>query len=107
MRVLIRSPLDTLHTPIVLSADPDAKYSPFGENTTLKTQLECPVRVLISSPLDTLHTLIVLSLDPDTKYSPFGENATLETYNEWSVSLNREHIDQLSILDIYNPSFYS
>ena len=34
MRVLIRSPLDTLHTPIVLSADPDAKYSPFGENTT-------------------------------------------------------------------------
>ena len=37
MRVLIRSPLDTLHTPIVLSLDPDAKYSPFGENTTLKT----------------------------------------------------------------------
>ena len=25
MRVLIRSPLDTLHTPIVLSRDPDAK----------------------------------------------------------------------------------
>ena len=78
MRVLISSPLDTLHTPIVLSADPDAKYSPFGENTTLKTPSECPVRVLIRSPLDTLHTPIVFP-DPDAKYSPFGENTTLKT----------------------------
>ena len=106
MRVFIRSPLDTLHTPIVQSQDPDAKYSPFGENTTLVTQLECPVRVLIRSPLDTLNTPIVLSLDPDAKYSPFGENATLQAANEWPVSLNREHIEQLSILDIYNPSFF-
>ena len=29
------SPFDTLHTPIVQFKDPDAKYSPFGENTTL------------------------------------------------------------------------
>ena len=79
MRVLIRSPLDTLHTPIVQSENPDAKYSPFGENTTLKTLCECPVRVLIRSPLDTLHTPIVLSQDPDAKYSPFGENTTLQT----------------------------
>ena len=78
MRVLIRFPLDTFHTPIVLSADPDAKYSPFGENTTLTTVRECPVRVLIRSPLDTLHTPIVLSADPDAKYSPFGENTTLQ-----------------------------
>ena len=35
MRVLIRSPLNTLHTPIVLSLDPDAKYTPSGEKTTL------------------------------------------------------------------------
>ena len=35
MSVLIRSPVDTLLTPIVLSADPEAKYSPLGENTTL------------------------------------------------------------------------
>ena len=60
MRVLIRSPLDTLHTPIS-SKDPEAKYSPFGENTTLKTQPEWPMRVFIRSPLDTLHTPIVLS----------------------------------------------
>ena len=79
MRILIRSPLDTLHTPIVLSIDPDAKYSPFGENTTLKTIPECSVRVLIHSPLHTLHTPIVLSPDPDAKYSPFGENTTLKT----------------------------
>ena len=76
MRVLIRSPLDTLHTPIVLSSNPDAKYSPFGENTTLQTEDECPVRVFIRSPLDTLHTTIS-NIDPDAKYSPFGENATL------------------------------
>ena len=58
MRVFIRSPLDTLHTPIVLSEDPEAKYSPSAENTTLLTKSECPVRVFISSPLDTLHTPI-------------------------------------------------
>ena len=72
----MRSPLNTLHTSIVLSSDPDAKYSPLGENTTLKTHSECPMRVLMSSPLDTLHTPIILSLDPDAKYSPFGENTT-------------------------------
>ena len=79
MRVLIRSPLDILHTPIVQSLDPDAKYSPFGENTTLLTDCECPVRVLMRSPLNTLHTPIVLSQDPEAKYSPFGENTTLKT----------------------------
>ena len=79
VRVLIRSSLDTLHTPIVLSVDPDAKYSPFDENTTLLTSEECPVSVLIRSPLDTFHTPIVLSQDPDAKYSPFGENTTLLT----------------------------
>ena len=61
------SPLDILHTPIVLSEDPDAKYSPFGENTTLFMKEEWPVRVFISSPLGTLHIPIVLSSDPDAK----------------------------------------
>ena len=73
------SPLDTLHSLIVLSLDPDAKYSPFGENITLQTLSECPVRVLIRSPLDTFHILIVQSFDPDAKYSSFGENTTLLT----------------------------
>ena len=53
------------------------KYSSFGENTTLKTLSECPVRVMMRSPFDTLHTPIVLSAVPDAKYSPFGENTTL------------------------------
>ena len=79
MRVFIRYPLDTLHTPIVLSVDPDAKYSPSAENTTLQTQEECSLRVFIRSPLDTLHTPIVLSSDPDPKYSPSAENTTLKT----------------------------
>ena len=51
MRVFISCPLDTFHTPIVLSLDPDAKYSPSAENTTLKTQSECPMSVFIRSPL--------------------------------------------------------
>ena len=79
MKVLISSPLYTLHTPIVQSLDPEAKYSSFGENTTLKTAEEWPMRVLMRSPLNTLHTSIVLFLDPDAKYSPFGENTTLKT----------------------------
>ena len=58
---------------------------------------------MMRSPLDTLHTPIVS--DPNAKYSPFGENATLKT--ECPVSLNKQHIEQLSILDIYRPSFFS
>ena len=77
MRVLICSPLDTLQTPIVQSIDPEAKYSPLGENATLQTTEECPVRVLMRSPLDTFHTPIIKSPDADAKYSPFGENTTL------------------------------
>ena len=72
------SPLDILHTLIVLP-DPDAKNSPFGENTTFETYFEWPVRILMRSPLDILHTPIVESLDPDAKYSPSGENTTLNT----------------------------
>ena len=60
----------------------------------------------MSSPLDTLHTLIVESEDPDAKYSPFGENTTHLTLLEWPVSLNKEQIDQLSILDIYSLHFF-
>ena len=76
----MRSPLDTLHIPIVLSSDPEAKYSPSGENTTLHTEEEWPVRVLMCSPLDTLYIPTVPSEDPEAKYSPFGEKATLKTY---------------------------
>ena len=87
----MRSPLDTFHTPIV--SDPDAKYSPFGENTMPQTDDEWSVRILMHYPLDILHTPIVLSSDPDAKNSPFGENATLLTAFEWPVNLNRQHID--------------
>ena len=83
------SPLDTLHNPIVLSVDPDAKYYPSPENTTLVTEVECPVRVFIRSPLDTLHNPIVLSRDPDAMYSPFLENTTLYTTSEWPVIIFR------------------
>ena len=79
MRIFIRFSLYTLHIPIVLSIDPDSKYSPLGENTTLLIQSECPMRVLIRSPFDTLQTPMVLSEDPDAKYSPSGENTMLQT----------------------------
>ena len=64
------------------------------------------MRILISSPLDIFHTPISLK-DPDAKYSPFGENAGLKVAEERSIRLNRQHIDELSMLDIYNPSFFS
>ena len=105
MRVLICSPLGILHTLIIQSSDPDAKYSPFGENATVFKEYERSVKFMMRSPLDTLHTPIVSV--PNAKYSPFGENATLQTENECPVSLNKQHIEQLSILDIYSPSFFS
>ena len=37
---LIRSPVEIPHIPIVLSLDPEAKISPFGENAILFTQDE-------------------------------------------------------------------
>ena len=74
----MRFPLNTLHKPILQSSDPEAKYSPFGENNTIVTQEKCFLKVLISSPLYTYHKLIFLR-DPDAKYSPFGEKTTLET----------------------------
>ena len=89
----MRYSLYIIHNPRVLSEDPDAKYSPLGENTTLVTEDEWPLRVLIRYPLDTLHTPIVLSEDPDAKYSPFGENITLQILSLWLESLIREHID--------------
>ena len=55
----MRYPLNTLHTLIVLSSDPEAKYSPHNENTTHKIESECPMSVLIRFPLDTLNTPIV------------------------------------------------
>ena len=79
VRVMMRSLLDTLHTPIV--SDSDAKYYPFVENTKLVTWFGWPVRVLIRSPLHILHTPISLK-DPEAKYSPLGENTTLETNDE-------------------------
>ena len=81
----MRIPFNTLHKPIVLSKDPDARYSPSGENTTLFTEEECPMSLIIFSPLDILHKPIVLSQDPEAKYNPFGENSKLFTESKWPV----------------------
>ena len=51
MRVFKCFKLDTLHKETVLSADPDAKYSPFGENAKLRIISLWPVRVFISFPI--------------------------------------------------------
>ena len=76
---MINSPLDTLHIPIIVDKDPDAKYSPSGENTTLLNKLLELSKILIYSQLDILHNLIVVFPNPEAKYSPFGENTTLKT----------------------------
>ena len=73
MKVFIRSPVNTLHKDIVLSADPDAKYYSIGENATLVTYFLWPLRVLSRFPENTLHKPIVLSSDPVAKYSSSGE----------------------------------
>ena len=70
------SPLDTFHNLIVLSVDPDPKYSPSSENTMLATTPECPVRVFICSSLNTFLNSVVLSQYPDAMYSPLLENPT-------------------------------
>ena len=75
----MRYPLGTFHKPIVLSKEPEAKYSPSPENDTLDTGAECPVKVFISSQLDTLHNRIVPSIDPNAKYFQSPENTTLNT----------------------------
>ena len=63
MKVLTRSPLDILQRMIVLSLDPEAKYSPFGENATLLTLLECPHRDFMPSPTNRLYSYVVLVKD--------------------------------------------
>ena len=75
---MIRPLVNTLQIPIVESRDPEAKYNPFGENTTLVIMFLWPYRVLIHYCVDTLHTRIVLSVDPEAIYSPFGENPILK-----------------------------
>ena len=75
----MRSPLDTLQKQMVLSSDPDARYSPFGEKATLQTDDRKPLRVFKSCLLDTLQRPIVLSLDPEARYSPSDEKTRLVT----------------------------
>ena len=85
MKVFIRFPFDTLHKPIVLSRDVDAKYVPSGEKATLQTGSEWPLRVFMHSPI--LHILIVESKDPDAKFSPFGEKTTFEIGAVWPLKV--------------------
>ena len=56
MRVLIYCPLNTLHTPIVQSSNPDTKYSPFDENAKQLTSEDWPFSIFILFQLDTFHT---------------------------------------------------
>jgi hypothetical protein len=60
----------------VLSALPEAKYLPSGENATERTDSSCP-RSVVTSFFDYMfQSLTVLSLLPEAKYLPSGENAT-------------------------------
>ena len=73
--------------------DTEAKYSPFGENTTLFIRLVYTVKVLMSYPLDIFHISIVKftyvnpSVDPDAKYSSFGENTRVIALLEFTVKV--------------------
>jgi hypothetical protein len=63
----------------VLSALPEAKYLPSGENATERTDELWPCRVVTSFCDFTLQSLTVLSKLPEAKYLPSGENATEKT----------------------------
>ena len=68
-------PLDTLHTQIVQSLNPDVKYFPFCENVELNTYevlwefLWISQRINLDSPLSR----------SDAKHYEFGENTKLNT----------------------------
>jgi hypothetical protein len=47
----------------VLSAEPEARYSPSGDHATEITTKECPESAFIRVPLFASHTLIVLSAE--------------------------------------------
>ena len=57
----MRSPVDTFHTPIFLLLDPEAKYSPFGENTTLLI-LQEELCILFLCSLVNVHVLLKIPL---------------------------------------------
>jgi hypothetical protein len=60
----------------VLSALPEAKYLPSGENATEQTYELWPCSVVTSFCNSTLQSLTVLSSLPEAKCLPSGENAT-------------------------------
>ncbi len=63
----------------VLSALPEAKYLPSGENATETTDLLWPCSVVSCFFNYTLQNLTVLSLLVEAKYFPSGENAMDQT----------------------------
>ena len=52
--------------PFEINKKVNTKYSPFGENATLNTELECSVRVLMCYPFYTLYTPIFYPMIPNT-----------------------------------------
>ncbi len=74
-RVVTSSCEQTLHSFIVLSWLPEAKYLPSAVNATEVTLPLCPYSVAISFCDSTMYILALLSQLPEAKYLPSGENA--------------------------------
>ncbi len=66
----------TLCSLTVLSALPEAKYLPSGENAIELTHSLCSCSVFSNFCDFTLHRLIFLPWLPEAKYLPSGENAS-------------------------------
>src|SRR6266702_2362122 len=70
-------PLETFHTRIVRSSEPETMRWPSGENATDPTKPVCPVNgPATASPVVAFHIRIVRSCEPETMRWPSGENAT-------------------------------
>ena len=67
-----------VHSPIVLSSDPEDSVVPSGEKDTELTSSVCPSSVVAFS-VAMSHSTTVPSPNPEASFVPSGENATEKT----------------------------
>ena len=73
-KVRTSCPVAASHSLRVLSAPPESRCLPSGEDATDWTEPEYPLKVRISRPLAASQSLS--ALPPDNRRVPSGENAT-------------------------------
>lgn len=75
-------PVATSQSLIVPSTLPEARILPSGENATVTTESECPVRMRSTRPLITSQSITLRSELPEASVRPSGVNLTEKTSPE-------------------------